>query len=170
MGGQRRSGIRRLSRPVVLSAVSAAILAAIFAPSPRRSNAQTSNPRYSVSNGAVTDLKTGLTWQQVAPSTTYTWSAATTYCTGLGATLGGSWRLPAIKELQTLIDDARATSPAIDPAFTPTPTDAGFWSSTPVPAQAGAGSGATAACYVGFDIGETGGASASTPIHVRCVR
>jgi len=149
-----------------LAAVPAAILAATFIPAPRRSDAETSNPRYSLSAGAVTDLKTGLTWQQIAPSTTYTWSAAMSYCAALGA----SWRLPAIKELQTLIDDARATSPAIDPAFAPTPTDAGFWSSTPVPAMAAAGSSATAACYVGFDIGETGGASASTPLYVRCVR
>ncbi|MCP4182616.1 MAG: DUF1566 domain-containing protein, partial [Hyphomicrobiales bacterium] len=53
-------------------------------------------------DGTVTDLQTGLIWQQVQPDGRYTWTDAKTYAENL--TLGGysDWRLPTIKELYSL--------------------------------------------------------------------
>ena len=68
-------------------------------------------------NGTVTDERTGLLWQQTA-SGAMTWESATSYCEGLS--LGGfnDWRLPNIKELESLVDEGRY-SPAFDGAFFP---------------------------------------------------
>ena len=66
--------------------------------------------RYTVTNGGtatgtVYDTFTGLTWQQAVPTSTYTWSAAITYCSSNTAGLPGTgWRLPKLKELQTIVD------------------------------------------------------------------
>ena len=79
------------------------------------------------------DNKTKLTWQQQAPTATYNWADAKTYCAGLGGTLGGSgWRLPTIKELTTLIDYSQGTPPVIDTTVFPGTPVAYFWSSTPM--------------------------------------
>ncbi|RMF07982.1 MAG: DUF1566 domain-containing protein [Candidatus Neomarinimicrobiota bacterium] len=53
-------------------------------------------------DGTVTDLNTGLTWQQVPPATDFTWQEATDYCETLE--LGGysDWRLPSAKELYSI--------------------------------------------------------------------
>ena len=57
----------------------------------------------------IYDTKTKLTWQQPT-SISYTWAAATTYC-GAATTLGSSgWRLPTIKELQTILDYSYTSS------------------------------------------------------------
>jgi len=54
-------------------------------------------------DGTVTDTSTDLMWQQVS-SSSKTWKEALVYCEGLN--LGGhtDWRLPNIKELQSLVD------------------------------------------------------------------
>lgn len=87
--------------------------------------------RYSASGGVVTDNCTGLRWQQ-AQSIERTWAAAVTYCqTNPDLLPGNGWRLPTIKELQSIVDET-AFSPAIDGVFSPTSTGACFWSSSPV--------------------------------------
>jgi hypothetical protein len=118
--------------------------------------------RYTTTGGTVYDTKTKLTWQQAVPSTTYTWTGAKAYCAGLN--LGGTgWRLPTVKELQTIVDDSR-TSPSIDTAaFPSTPADY-FWSSSPL---AGSSSGAWG---VGFGYGYTSSFVVSDTSLVRCVR
>jgi hypothetical protein len=67
-------------------------------------------------DGTVTDNCTGLTWQQATAAGTYTWAEALQYCENLG--LGGEtdWRLPNVRELQSIVDYGRY-SPAIDPVF-----------------------------------------------------
>jgi Protein of unknown function (DUF1566) len=89
--------------------------------------------RYTISAGTVYDTKTKLTWQQSVPTTTYVWADAKAYCSSaaVGAALGGTgWRLPTIKELQSLIDYTQSS--AIDQtAFPGTPAGGLFWSSTP---------------------------------------
>ena len=64
-------------------------------------------------NGTVIDLATGLTWQQQGGNTKRGWTEAVSYCQELS--LGGKtdWRLPDIKELQSIVD-YRIVSPAID--------------------------------------------------------
>jgi hypothetical protein len=60
------------------------------------------------SDGTVTDMSTGLMWQQATGPEGYTWKQALDYCEIL--TLGGydDWRLPNIKELLSLIDYGNA--------------------------------------------------------------
>ncbi len=50
-------------------------------------------------NGTVTDMVTGLMWQQTTPDNMMTWQQALAYCEGL--TLGDhtDWRMPTVKEL-----------------------------------------------------------------------
>ena len=79
-------------------------------------------------NGTVTDSRTGLMWQQGEPGN-MTWDSALSYCEGLP--LGGhtDWRLPNIKELESINDDTRY-NPAIDTSFFPGAYASGYWSST----------------------------------------
>jgi Protein of unknown function (DUF1566) len=117
-------------------------------------------------NGTVYDTKTKLTWQQTVPSTAYTWANAKTYCAGVGASLGGTgWRLPTIKELQTIVDYSQ-TSPSIDTtAFPSTPAD-WFWSSSPL-----AGSSSNAWVVLFFDGSSVDNVDVSNVNNVvRCVR
>jgi arylsulfatase A-like enzyme len=89
-------------------------------------------------DGTITDLDTGLMWSQV-PGAAVTWEGALTYAENL--TLGGytDWRLPNIKELQTLTDYALATAtsttgikPSINRTLFPAATATAYWSSTTV--------------------------------------
>jgi hypothetical protein len=93
--------------------------------------AQASGPRQSeAGDGTVRDAATGLTWQQGLDGMTRSWSDARSYCVAL-ALAGGGWRLPSMKELQTLIDERRI-DPAIDGALFPSTPSAGFWAGTPL--------------------------------------
>ncbi|MBF0534910.1 MAG: DUF1566 domain-containing protein [Nitrospirae bacterium] len=89
-------------------------------------------------NGTITDRATGLLWQQTngAKSTNsyqFTWKDALNYCDNL--TLGGisNWRLPNVKELQSIVDYSN-TNPAIDTNYFQINQTTGsslfFWSST----------------------------------------
>lgn len=55
-------------------------------------------------NGTVTDLNTGLIWQQIPSSNDYTWQESVDYCNSLE--LGGAddWRIPSLKELFSISD------------------------------------------------------------------
>ncbi len=97
-------------------------------------------------DGTITDQATGLMWAQDDSQEPMDWQAALTYAKN--AELAGytDWRLPNVKELQSIVDysyspsatDASKTGPAIDPIFTCTPitNEAGnsdygyFWTST----------------------------------------
>jgi hypothetical protein len=109
-------------------------------------------------NPVATDGQTGLTWTTMVPGKQYALADAQAYCAGLGA----GWRVPSLRELQTIVDEGMS-SPAIDRAtFTDGHTDV-FWSSTPsvqVP---------TSAWGVSFILGETVVADQSTKQYVRCV-
>ena len=82
-------------------------------------------------NGTVYDTKSKLTWQQTVSSTTYYWADAKTYCAGVGTSHGGTgWRLPTIKELQSIVDYSQTANPLIDPIAFPSTPRSGFWSSS----------------------------------------
>ena len=72
-------------------------------------------------NGTITDNATGLMWQQADDGFTRDWESALTYAEGLS--LGGysDWRLPNVKELQSIVNYTKAPdvteSAAIDPLF-----------------------------------------------------
>jgi len=79
-------------------------------------------------DGTVADSGTGLTWQK-AEGGSMTWTNALSYCTGLS--LGGrsDWRLPNIKELESITDYTRY-DPAINTTFFPNAETYFYWSST----------------------------------------
>jgi hypothetical protein len=129
---------------------------------------------YSIATGEVTDLYTGLTWQQGYSSSSMSWSSASGYCSGLNLN-GHLWRAPSLNELSTLVDESRV-SPAIDVTAFPNVVSCGsttwFWAR-----EALAGSSA----YdwgINFCDGYTGANNASSATawnaftvgYVRCVR
>lgn len=76
-------------------------------------------------DGTVTDRATGLTWSKGDSAKGLNWQAALAWVQQKNAEkfLGhADWRLPTIKELQSIVDYTRAPdvtkSPAIDPVFT----------------------------------------------------
>lgn len=60
------------------------------------------------SPGTVKDQTTGLVWQSEAPAEPMSWDEALEYCSRLNLAGHGDWRLPNIKELRSLCDDAAA--------------------------------------------------------------
>ncbi len=82
--------------------------------------------------GVVKDNATGLIWQQATAPGTYTWQQALEYCANLS--LGGydDWRLPAVKELATLVYGGAPTSgPSINTTYFSDTVASLYWSSTP---------------------------------------
>jgi hypothetical protein len=121
--------------------------------------------RFKVDAGLVTDASTGLVWQQTVPMTALTWAAAKASCDALGA----GFRLPGLKELQSIVDYGTAypgPGPAIDAAAFPATPIGGYWTSSSV-------SGSTSTFWiVRFDNGDTASSSivAATDVrYVRCV-
>ncbi|MCI5144939.1 MAG: DUF1566 domain-containing protein [Candidatus Electrothrix sp. AR3] len=91
-------------------------------------------------NGTVTDSNTGLTWKQclqgysgsscgtAGTTTTFTWSDAL-------ALDDGTWRVPNIKELYSIVDEGQ-NAPAINSiCFPGTPASSVAWSSSPYSAD-----------------------------------
>ncbi len=87
-------------------------------------------------NGTLTDIRTGLMWQQVWPSeypiespigfdTSTTWDKAVEYCNGLSLAGFTDWRLPNIKELASMVQ-----LNASPPSFLPKIQADFYWSST----------------------------------------
>jgi hypothetical protein len=69
------------------------------------------NPRFTNhGNGTITDNLTGLMWQRVPTTTLRTYWNSYTYCRDL--TLGGrtDWRMPTIRELQSLVNYSKSNS------------------------------------------------------------
>ena len=114
--------------------------------------------RYQMTGSTVLDTKTGLTWQQSVPATTYTQSGAASYCSSLGS----GWRLPTMKELVTIVDPTTA-NPSIDGTAFPNTLASYFWTSTPFAAASGY------AWIVYFSYGYTETNSVSATDLVRCV-
>ncbi len=72
-------------------------------------------------DGTVSDLATGLMWQQADDGTARNWQQALAYAENLVLAGHSDWRLPNAKELQSIVDYGRCpvatNSPAIDPVF-----------------------------------------------------
>lgn len=89
-------------------------------------------------DGTITDTDTGLRWAQV-PSPAVTWQGALAYAETLSLAGFSDWRVPNIKELQSLTDYTLATATTVAAALAPlnrvlfptgtTPATA-YWSST----------------------------------------
>ncbi len=110
-----------------------------------------------------TDKTTGLTWQDNSASKTVqkTWSGAKEYCENL--TLGGydDWRLPSIRELQSIVNMRYV--PAIKSGFK-NAASSDYWSSSEIVP------GTSGAWGVNFGNGIRNYISKSKKNYVRCVR
>lgn len=123
-----------------------------------------------VAEGEVRDNYTGLVWQRGGSDDMLSWEGAVEYCEDLDLN-GNSWRLPSIRELATLVDEAEV-APAINSEMFPDTkygarSNDWYWA-TP---QRG-----SAAWGLNFDDGFTGTNTGSAewntfgPSWARCVR
>ncbi|MFZ5766252.1 MAG: DUF1566 domain-containing protein [Thermodesulfobacteriota bacterium] len=116
-------------------------------------------------DGTVIDNATGLMWQREDDNSTRTWQQALAYCESLELPEGGydDWRLPNVKELESITDDSRY-NPAIDPAAFPNTNSSAYWSSSTDAYNPGN------AWYVYFHYGHVSYYIKDNYNYVRCVR
>lgn len=150
--------MRQVSLPRFLACV--AILCGVMWTHQSQANAPTG--QYVVSNGTVFDAKSQLTWEQNPPGVLVSFDAANAYCAGLGLG-GGNWRVPSMKELQTIIDETKV-DPCIDESAFPNTMLDKYWSSTRW------ADGSSDAWYVRFDYGSSNLEATINVHYVRCVR
>jgi hypothetical protein len=110
-------------------------------------------------DGTIRDEATGLVWAQVDSAAGMDWASALDYCEKLSLAGENDWRLPDVKELQSIVDYSRSpstsASAAVDPLFKTSPitNEAGqadypyYWSSTTHSATGGHGA---VAAYIAF--------------------
>lgn len=115
--------------------------------------------RYVISTGTVYDSRTRLTWQQATDGGSFTQAQGASHC----AALGGTWRLPQISELLTIVDPTRTTSPAIDLTAFPGTGAEIYWSATTYHGVSGSSWG------VDFTDGGSNVYDATFTKRVRCV-
>ena len=60
-------------------------------------------------DGTITDLNTGLMWQQTPSSSSFSWQEAANYCDSLGLAGYSDWRMPTLKELFSISEIGRAS-------------------------------------------------------------
>lgn len=81
-------------------------------------------------DGTVTDRAMGLTWQKTDDGQTRDWLGALQYCETLEFAQKSDWRLPNVKELQSIVDYSK-NDPALDQRYLKqSDKKAWFWSST----------------------------------------
>lgn len=114
-------------------------------------------------DGTIKDNLTQLTWQKVPNTSIVTWEQALAYAEGLSLGGASDWRMPNIKELQSLTNEL-ATNPAV---FTPYFNNLGvhfYWSSTTLPNQT------LSAWYWSTTFGITAYSAKTVQNYVLCVR
>jgi hypothetical protein len=118
-----------------------------------------------ISGGLVHDTLTDLVWQQQASTTTMSLTDAQTYCSSAGS----GFRLPTLKELQSIVDHTVTSGPPIDQtAFPNTPED-GFWPSQPCAGSSCPEWGVSFGSTSGYTFYNSG-TSLSLSLEARCVR
>lgn len=68
-------------------------------------------------NGTISDVATGLMWQQSDDGVFRDWEEALAYAEGLAAGGHSDWRLPNAKELQSIVDYSRSPQTTNSPAI-----------------------------------------------------
>lgn len=113
-------------------------------------------------NGTVTDVLTQLVWQKAPYSDTLSWEQSLAYADSLS--LGGiaQWRLPNIKELQSINDEKRI-NPSLNPTVFSAANARKYWSSTSLPNQT------TKAWYLSTQFGITTYDTKTVKHYVLCV-
>ena len=141
--------------------------------------ATTPTNRFTINNdGTVSDTKTGLTWKKcsegqsgvdcrIGTATTYTWQGALQQAQSVNNNGGfagyKNWRLPSIKELNSIVEE-QCSEPSINLAVFPESQNNAYWSSSPD------AYGSSVAWLVGFSYGYSGGNDKSSGYFVRLVR
>jgi Protein of unknown function (DUF1566) len=132
-------------------------------------------PRFRVKadGGVVRDEVTGLSWQAGTAASAMSAADAQTSCAGLdldgAAGPDGGWRLPAKKELETLVDRRRGGS-TIDASPFPNTLEGYFWSATPVRQSTLGVPPPSATWGVDFSDGQTTSTPSAFLRRARCVR
>ena len=118
---------------------------------------------YMIMNTTVIDTTTQLEWQRQDDDIQRNWDDAWQYCVNLD--LGGhqDWRLPRIKELQSIVDYGQASTPLIEGEAFPN-TNSLYWSASSL------ASSSSSAWRVLFVNGAVGGNNKTLDNFVRCVR
>ena len=114
-------------------------------------------------NGTVTDTDTGLMWQQAGISSATNWEGALQYAAALTLGSNTDWRVPNIKELQSINDETLA-SPSVDRSYFPDATAVLYWSSTTMHGTT------NQAWYLDCLYGLTSYTNKTTSLMLRCVR
>ena len=123
-------------------------------------------------DGTVSDTMSGLVWQQNDDGVARNWKDALAYCENLTFASFSDWRLPDIKELESLvnINSANLTNqmPAVDSTYFPSTRSSYYWSSTTFSFSGQL----NYAWYVDFSFGwvDWGGDSKTDYNFTRCVR
>ncbi len=114
-------------------------------------------------NGTITDNLTQLVWQKAPNTAVLTWENALAYAENLSLASATDWRLPNIKELQSLNDES-VTNPSTNTTFFPTIGVHNYWSSTSLPNQT------TKSWYWNTQFGITTYDTKTNTNYVLCVR
>jgi hypothetical protein len=80
-------------------------------------------------NLTVTDNNTGFIWGSVE-SATMTWQEALVFCENSSHGGTSDWRLPNVKELQSIVDYAKSSAPYINTTYFGSAYSSNYWSST----------------------------------------
>lgn len=114
-------------------------------------------------NGTVIDNVAGLMWQQEDDDIARNWEQALIYCEDFALDNFADWRLPNMKELESLTDKS-TFNPAIDPIAFPDVAWSNYWSATTFAGNA------TSAWAVSFGSGVVFPFPKTIGYYVRCVR
>ena len=117
-------------------------------------------------DGSITDNLTQLVWQKVPNTSALTWEQALSYAEGLVLAGVSDWRLPNIKELQSLNDET-LTNPSVNTTFFTTIGVKNYWSSTTLLPNP---SNLTSAWYWNTQFGITTYDTKTNTNYVICVR
>ena len=114
-------------------------------------------------DGTTKDELTGLIWQQIPFPDSITWEQALYAADTLNFAGHSDWRVPNIKELQSINDESRI-NPSVNQTFFNGLTVAHFWSSTSLPNQP------TKAWYLDTHFGITTYSAKTGRLNLLCVR
>jgi hypothetical protein len=123
----------------------------------------TITPSFTSNGDTITDNNTSLEWQRYEPvEGAMTWGAALAYCNNLALAGKNDWRLPNVKELESLLYEADY-DPAIHTVF-PAAVSSWYWTST------SDSSYPEYAWLADFNWGKVYSGEKSDSEYVRCVR
>ena len=167
----------------IVACLSAALFAAALSAQTCRDSITASTPtiRFSLSDNTTIDNTTNLEWQRCRLGTTwdgsangcsddgisdndaYTWEQALEAAASNELNGDEDWRLPNIKELASIVEEA-CYEPAINHELFPDTPASEFWSSSPYADYS------HDARYIGFKDGYDSNANRNSSLYVRLVR